>query len=558
MMKKLLLLQLLLVCTVVRADITLPPLISDDMLLQRSQAAVWGKADPNETVVVELGGISAKATADKDGSWRVKLNGLNPGLAGTMTIAGKNTITLQNVTVGDVWVCSGQSNMSMWVGPVTTPGAWRGYKGVVNFEKEISSAQFPQIRMFQAVPTMSETPVDEVQGQWKVCTPENVKTWSAVGYFFARQLHQDLGIPIGMIHSSWGGTSAQDWTPSAVIEGDPALKEAYFDPWQTAVASYPAQHEAYEKALPAWREAVAAAKQAGTAIPREPYKPLEPFKPGMEQPGHFPTPAVLGTPGAIYNAMISGATKYPIKGAIWFQGESNSWDKIPCYDRLISAMVDSWRKAWGQGDFPFYIVQLANYQARRPEPADSNFALLRDFQRKISLVVPNSGLAVAIDIGDEKDIHPANKQEVGRRLALVAEAKTYGKNLVYSGPFFDSAEFDAAKAKITFKPGSALGLKTQDGGPIKGFAIAGEDKKFAWAEAQIVAVGPGAEETLVLSSAQIPKPVAVRYAWASNPEVNLVNNAGLPAVPFRTDDWPKTESSAVAPAPTPAANIPGK
>ena len=558
MMKKLLLLQLLLVCTVVRADITLPPLISDDMLLQRSQAAVWGKADPNETVVVELGGISAKATADKDGSWRVKLNGLNPGLAGTMTIAGKNTITLQNVTVGDVWVCSGQSNMSMWVGPVTTPGAWRGYKGVVNFEKEISSAQFPQIRMFQAVPTMSETPVDEVQGQWKVCTPENVKTWSAVGYFFARQLHQDLGIPIGMIHSSWGGTSAQDWTPSAVIEGDPALKEAYFDPWQTAVASYPAQHEAYEKALPAWREAVAAAKQAGTAIPREPYKPLEPFKPGMEQPGHFPTPAVLDTPGAIYNAMISGATKYPIKGAIWFQGESNSWDKIPCYDRLISAMVDSWRKAWGQGDFPFYIVQLANYQARRPEPADSNFALLRDFQRKISLVVPNSGLAVAIDIGDEKDIHPANKQEVGRRLALVAEAKTYGKNLVYSGPFFDSAEFDAAKAKITFKPGSALGLKTQDGGPIKGFALAGEDKKFAWAEAQIVAVGPGAEETLVLSSAQIPKPVAVRYAWASNPEVNLVNNAGLPAVPFRTDDWPKTESSAVAPAPTPAANIPGK
>ena len=536
--------------TAVYGDVTLPPLISDNMLLQKPMAAVWGKADPGEQVTVKLGAVSAKTTANKDGKWRVKLEGLKSGIVGEMTISGKNKLTIQNVAVGDVWVCSGQSNMQMSLAKTD----WN--KGAINSEQEIAAANYPGIRMFTVPRKTSTTPLEEVDGKWEVCSPGTVGPWSATGYFFGRQLHQDLHLPIGLIHTSWGGTPAQSWTPAEVLQGDPEFKANYWDKAQEKFLQYPTLIEVYNKeTLPAWQAAVDAAKAEGKPAPR---KPIEPLGPNSQY-----------APSRLFNGMLLGATKYSIKGAIWYQGESNASDAAG-YRRLLPAMINAWRKEWKQGEFPFYIVQLANYMARRAEPTDSNWANLRDAQRVIALKVPNTGLAVAIDIGDEKDIHPRNKQEVGRRLALAAEAKTYGKEIVFSGPWFDKASFDGANVKISFKPGTALGMATPDGGEIKGFAIAGEDKKFVWATAKIVPAGvpakgskagksKAAEPTLLLTSPEVAKPVAVRYAWANSPEVNLVNKAGLPAVPFRTDDWPQVEpppipaAPAATPAPTPVA-----
>ena len=538
MRKSLLFLLPLVPLTAVYADVTLPPLISDNMLLQSSKATVWGKADPGEAVTVKLGATVLKTTAGQDGNWRVMLEGLKPGIAGDMTVSGKNNLTVKNVAVGDVWVCSGQSNMEM---TVVRSG---------NSEQEIAAANFPQIRMFTVPRTASETPLEEVVGKWEVCEPANVPHWSAVGYFFGRKLHQDLAIPVGLLHTSWGGTSAQAWTPTEVLQGDPDFKTAYYDTRQAQLAHYPAAKEKYDnETLPAWQAAADAAKAEGKPAPR---KPNPPMGPGMG-----------GSASALYNGMLFGAAKYPIKGAIWYQGESNAGD-AERYHRLLPAMITSWRKAWNQPDFPFYVVQLANFMAQRTEPADSNWANIREAQRITAMNLPNSGLAVAVDIGEEKDIHPKNKQEVGRRLALVAEAKTYGKQIVFSGPEFDKVQFDGANARITFKPGTATGLATKDGGPVKGFAIAGADKKFVWAEAKIV---PGdirikgaksskakaqepAATVIKLSAEGVTQPVAVRYAWANNPEVNLVNEAGLPAVPFRTDNWPQAESK---PTPAPSA-----
>ena len=519
------------------ADVTLPPLISDNLLLQSGHAAVWGQADPGEKVTVTLGKTAASATADKDGKWRVALNGLKPGVAGAMTVEGKNKLTIQNVAVGDVWVCSGQSNMDMCITP-----SGEYYHGVLNYEKEIADANHPQLRMFTVSKKSSETPLAEVPGKWEACAPETVAHWSATGYFFGRQLHQDLKIPIGLIHASWGGTPAQAWTPAEVLQGDPDFKTAYYDPRQAELANLPALKEKFEKeTLPAWQAAADAAKAQGKPAPRKPHGPWGPGE--------------VGTASALYNAMIAGATQFPIKGAIWYQGEGNVID-APLYYRLLPAMITAWRKAWGQGDFPFYIVQLTNRQTPLPEPTDCRKANLRDAQRQTAETLPHAGLAVTIDIGDADNEHAPNKQEVGRRLALAAEAQTYGRDIVFSGPWFDAAKFDGAQVRITFKPGTAAGLSTPNGEPVKGFAIAGEDKKFVWAEAKIVpadkASGKAKKTVLILSAPQVPKPIAVRYGWANNPEVNLVNQAGLPAVPFRTDDWPQHEPPAPRPSATPS------
>ena len=528
-----------------QADVTLPPLISDNMLLQRAHAAVWGKADPGEAVTVQLGQSVAKTTADAQGRWRVALDGLRPGVAGEMTISAKNTLTVHNVAVGDVWVCSGQSNMQMGVVVAT------GLKGVNNFQQEISAADYPLIRMFSVPRTGSDTPLEEVNGKWEVCTPATVSTWSAVGYFFGRQLHRDLQLPIGLIHSSWGGSFAQAWTPREILQGDPELSAAYLNqkPLAERQAEYLALKEKYEKEqIPAWSSAVKAAQAEGKPQPPKPVPPNSPY------PG--------GISCTLYNAMIAGATKYPITGAIWYQGESNAGDAVR-YRRLLPAMIDAWRKAWGQ-EFPFYIVQLANYMARTLEPMDAKWADLREAQRLTAQNHPHCGLAVAIDIGEADNIHPTNKQEVGRRLALAAEAKTYGKQIVSSGPDLANVKFDGANVLLEFKPGTALGLAASDATSIKGFALAGEDKKFYWAEARIVAPTPQKasqpgnpqEPTLTLHCPEVPKPVAVRYAWANNPEVNLVNGAGLPAVPFRTDNWPQVERPVPAVSPATAAGVP--
>ncbi|TSA37111.1 MAG: sialate O-acetylesterase [Verrucomicrobiaceae bacterium] len=522
------------------ADVKLPAIISDHMVLQKSaKVPIWGKADPGEEVTVTIDGKTAKATAGPDGRWRVKLEGLQPGVAGDMTVSGKNSLIVRDVVVGDVWVCSGQSNMEM-----PLKATWISQGGVLDFEQEIAAANYPKIRMFTVPKKASEIPLEDVAGKWEICAPETVPGWSATGYFFGRQLHQDLGIPIGLIHSSWGGTMAQAWTPSEVLQGTPEFKTAYYDKRQAELANYPALKAKYEKeTLPAWQASADVAKAAGKPVP---IKPRGPVGPGMG-------PAA----STLYNGMIAGATKYPIKGAIWYQGESNAIDNdSERYRRLLPAMITSWRKAWAQPDFPFYIVQLANFMAPRPDPADSKWANLRDAQRLTALNLPNTGLAVAIDIGEGNNIHPRNKQEVGRRLALVAEAKSYGKNTVCSGPSFDSAKFDGASATVIFEAGTALGLTAKDTGSVKGFALAGEDQKFVWADAKIASPrhDQGNEPVIVLSAPGVAHPVAVRYAWANNPEVNLVNKANLPAVPFRTDDWPQVETPAPHAQPTaPAA-----
>lgn len=507
------------------AHITLPALISDNMVLQASRAEIWGSAEPGEAVTVAFRDAVAKTSADRDGKWRVKLDGLKAGDTGDLTVSGGNTRTVKNVAVGDVWVCAGQSNMEMHV----KGSAWTPQGGVLNFEQEIAEADYPQIRMFTVQKKSSETPLPEVGGKWEVCTPETVPGWSATGYFFGRKLHQDLHIPVGLIHAAWGGSNAHTWTPTETLRGDPILKAAYYDPRQEELANFPALKERHEKeTLPAWRTACEAAKAQGKPLPPQPKGPIG--------------PGWCDTASALYNGMIFGLTKCPVKGIAWYQGETNGRNAAESgrYARLLPAMIAAWRSAWGRDDLPFHLVQISNFRTRNSEPSDSCWAEVREVQRRTAGALPYSGLTVTIDIGEEKSVHPVNKQEVGRRLALEVEARVYGRDAAASGPAFETAAFEGSRVTVTFHPGTAAGLATKDGAKIKGFALAGADKRFFRAEAQIENSQPRGP-VIVLNAPQVPEPVAVRYAWADNPEVNLVNAAGLPAGPFRTDDWPQAE-----------------
>jgi len=536
--------------TAAYGDVTLPSMISENMVLQRSKAVVYGKAGPGEKVKVSLGESSASTVTGKDGKWRLKLDGLKPGLAGTMTIVAKNRLAVPNVMVGDVWLCAGQSNMAF---PVF---------GVNKAEDEIAMADSPEIRMFTVNRKSSDTPLDEVEGQWQVCDPTTVGRWSAVGYFFARQLHDDLDIPVGMINASWPGTAGQSWTPRAMLESDPELK-FYCDQWQTWMADYPAAKEAFDKAIAEWQVVADSTKATGKP-PLRP--PAPPFAPGSHR-----------SPGAVFNAMVHPLAVWPIKGVIWYQGEANVRDAAR-YGRLFPAMIGSWRKEWGVMDLPFLFVQIPAFMPRRDLPSDSIWAELREAQGS-ALNTPNTAMATTVDIGDAARFHPKNKQEVGRRLAVSAEARVYGKDITGSGPLFDSAKFAGDRVIISFKPGTARGLLSKDRESIKGFAVAAEDRKFVWATAEIIGGDPvdrtgtlslpvkkgkpgktakketpkpTSEQTVAVYSLAVPKPVAVRYAWADNPEVNLVNRAGLPAAPFRTDTWEQEPPPPISPSPTPA------
>jgi sialate O-acetylesterase len=484
------------------ADVRLPALVSDNMVLQQEVPAnVWGWADPQEKVTVKLGAKTATAVAGVDGKWSAKLTGLTPGVAGDMTIAGKNTLTIKNVAVGEVWVASGQSNMEMVV------------KSAKDADAETKSADRPDIRMFTVARTWQLEPQEDCAGKWEICTPETVGHFSAVGYFFARRLNDDLKLPIGIIHSSVGGTPAQAWTPTEVLAADPDF-QVFLQSWETTKANYPKAKAEYDKALEKWKTDAEAAKTAGQPAPRPPQVPR-----GGD--GN-------GSPGGLYNGMIAPLLPYTIRGAIWYQGEANA-SNGKLYRKLFPAMIVSWREKWGIPEFPFLFVQLANFMAKTEEPGESGWAELRDAQLA-TLELKNTGMAVAIDVGEEKDIHPKNKQEVGRRLALNALAIVYYREVEYASPRPLDAQVEDNKLRITLR--NAEGMKTTDGAAPKGFAIAGEDRKFHWATAEL------SGDHIILSSPEVPKPVAVRYAWANNPDVNLVNGAGLPVSPFRSDDWP--------------------
>ena len=475
------------------------------MVLQQGKAAhIWGWSEPNEQIAVSVSwrATSWEVTADKEGKWSFEMS--PPKTAGPheMTVGSKNTITIKNILVGEVWVCSGQTNMQMSV------------RSSANAEQEIAGADYPNIRLFTVNQSVADKPQSDCVGNWTTCSPETVPGFSAVGYFFGRELHKELNVPIGLIHTSWGGTPAESWTRRGALESVPDCLPI-LERFDEAMAKYPEAKKKYDEDVIKWKEAAEKAKAEGKKPPGRPHAPFGPGNPH--------------SPAGLYNAMIAPLIPFAIQGAIWYQGESNA-GRAYQYRKLFPAMITNWRQDWGQGNFSFLFVQLANFMAVEPEPVDSAWAELREAQL-MTLALPNTGMAVIIDIGEASDIHPKNKQDVGKRLALWALVKTYGKTLVYSGPIYKSMKTEGNKITLEFEHVGG-GLVAEGGEPPKGFAIAGADRKFVWADAKIEG------DTVVVSSDEVSEPAAVRYGWANNPVCNLYNKEGLPASPFRTDAWP--------------------
>ncbi len=489
----------------VLGEVKLPAIIGDNMVLQQGRKVpIWGWADPGEEVMVSVSwhGMNWAVTADANGKWTFSMNPPEAGGPYEMTITAKNVVRIKNILVGEVWVCSGQSNMQWSVNQSA------------NAEQEVAEADYPNIRLFTVERKVAEEPQSDCSGSWTPCSPQTVPGFSAVGYFFGRELHKKLGVPIGLIHTSWGGTPAEAWTRRGVLKADSDFRPI-LTRYDEAVEKYPQARQEYEQKLAEWKQAAEKAKAEGANPPR---RPGEPFGPGHPH-----------SPSGLYNAMIAPLIPYGIQGAIWYQGESNA-GRAHQYRKLFPAMIKNWRDDWGQGDFPFLFVQLANFRQAKTEPAESDWAELREAQL-MTLALSNTGMAVIIDIGDADDIHPKNKQDVGKRLALWALGKTYGQKLVCSGPIYRSMRVEGNRIVLQFDyVGSGLAAVLEE--PLKGFAIAASDRKFVWADAKIEG------NTVAVSSTEVSEPVAVRYAWADNPACNLYNKEGLPASPFRTDDWP--------------------
>ena len=637
---------------VARAEVRLPAIIGDNMVLQQGmKVRIWGSANAGEHVTVTFEKKSVSTVADAQGRWQVWIGPLKAGGPSELTVNG---VIIKNVLVGEVWLCSGQSNME-WPLINTVGGA-----------ETVAKANHPEIRLFTVEHQIAGTPLDDVKGHWVVTTPDDAAHFSAVGYFFGRELYQHLKVPIGLINSSWGGTPAEAWTSNDALTSSPELKPI-LDKYESSLNVAPQAMNDYARALAQWEEknlyidpgnkgealgyadpAASTTDWAKMDLPKQfesagllidgavwfrkevelpeswsgkdlvlRFTPIDDHDvtyfngrkigaTGRETPNSYMVlrryvvpgtlvhagrnviavrvfdsageggfsrggamsiePAVNGdteaislrgvwdykvelalepkrpdwgtrpeavgtsnqnSPSVLYNAMIAPLVPFAIRGVIWYQGESNA-GRAYQYRTLFPVMIRNWRSAWGR-EFPFYFVQLANWHASKAEPDESDWAELREAQM-MTLREPQTGMAVTIDIGDENDIHPRNKLDVGRRLAAWALSGTYRQNVIPSGPLFDHFKIDGDKVRIRFKHGA--GLKTSDGGPVKGFAIAGEDRRFVWADARIEG------DTVIVSSPKVVKPVAVRYGWADNPIANLYNKADLPASPFRTDDWP--------------------
>jgi sialate O-acetylesterase len=495
------------VAAVTRAEVKLPGIFGDHAVLQRElPVPVWGWADPGEKVTVTLADQQKTATADAGGKWSLKLDPLKAGGPYELKVQGKNRLTRSDLLVGEVWLCSGQSNMGMTVG------------GVLDKDREIAEADYPKIRMATPAHTPLPEPTSDTTVSWAVCSPKTVANFSATAYFFGRQLHRDLDVPVGLINSSWGGTPIEAWTSLPAQKAAPELAPIA-EKYLKTVASYDPDkaQQQYQKQLADWEKARAKAK--AEQKPFKTQKPREPMSP-EKSPNSAAT---------LYNGMIVPLVPYAIRGAIWYQGESNAGNAA-IYGTQMRTMIANWRKDWNQGDFPFLFVQLPNFLAVQTKPSETGgWPLIRE-QFVRTLAVPNAGMAVTIDVGEADNIHPRNKQAVGKRLAQWALAKVYGKDLVACGPLYKSMRKDGGRVVLDFDYAEG-GLEAKGGGPLTGFAIAGPDKKFVWADAKIEG------RTVVVSSKDVRDPAAVRYAWANNPACNLFNTAGLPASPFRTDDW---------------------
>jgi len=479
--------------TSVQADVKLPNIFGDHMVLQQGQKnKIWGLAEAGEAVTVAINGQLQKAVAAADGNWHVMIDPVPVGGPYAMTVKGKNEIKFSDVLIGEVWVCSGQSNMQWSVNSSN------------DADIEKLAAKYPKIRMinFPQVGTQ-EVKWSHDDRKWMVCTPESVGGFSAVGYFFARQLHQTLGVPVGMINNAWGGSACEAWVNRSVLNSDPKFK-GLLDRWT--------QMEA--------RNAELTAK--GNDLTEDLKKELGNLQNQMKGNAR---------PANIYNGVLKSHIGYGIKGAIWYQGESNA-GRAYQYRDLFPLMIKNWRDEWGQGDFSFYWAQLADFRDEKPEPGESDWAELREAQTMTMSRLPKTGEAVIIDIGEGKDIHPKNKVDVGRRLARWALAADYGVAIPYHSPRFKSMEKKDNKIILTFDYLDG-GWRPFDVKEPRGFAIAGEDKKFFWAKANILK-----DNTVEVYSDLIASPVSVRYGWADNPVLNMFSGAGLPLTPFRTDDWP--------------------
>jgi sialate O-acetylesterase len=516
------------------ADVKLHALFSDHMVLQCDmEVPVWGRAEPGEKVTVEFAGQNISAVADAKGQWIARLTPLAASSESRdMTVSGKNKIVLRDVLVGEVWLASGQSNM-FW--PVLR---------ALNGQKEAAEANYPLMRLFQVPSAASSEPRAEVATQWAVCSPESARDFSAVAFYFGRHLHKELKVPVGLVHASIRGTSAEVWMSQRSLEAAGSLAPVLSE-WKAEVAKwnmplYPdPQKKAYEywqaslKGLADYMRRWTELKKKGEKNPQD-AMPKE-FLVEYEQHQKIDRIFKKILPSGFFNGMIYPLIPYGIRGAIWYQGEANV-DRANSYRDLLCIMIGDWRKYWGQGEFPFLVVGLANYLARADQPGDSGWARLREAQYGVQNSITNAGFANTIDLGEEKNVHYKNKQDVGLRLALVALAKTYGRQVEFSGPVFSSMEKTKEGLMINFK--HAAGLNTAGGGAPGGFAVAGDDKKWHWAKANIT------NNSVLLTCDSVKEPVAARYAWADNPEVNLYNGAKLPAVPFRTDDWPRDNKTA--------------
>jgi sialate O-acetylesterase len=481
-----------------RAEVHLPALISDHMVLQQDATnRIWGTARPAETVRVSFRGQSLETRADSGGRWQICLQRLPAGGPDELTISGKNTLVIRDVLVGEVWLASGQSNMR-----------WEVSRSD-NADKEIPQADWPKTRYFQVALKVAETPQEDVAGAWQLVNPATVGRLSGIGYYFSRALYQTLGAPVGLVQATYGATPAQAWTRRDVLQGDPQL-QVYLQRWEEILRKYPKEEKVYERQLSGWQAAVDAAKARGETPPKKPAPPDGPGGPS--------------TPGGLWNAMIAPLTPFTIRGVLWYQWESNSGQDDAClYRQLFPAMIEDWRRQWRQGPFPFFFAQLSIDAGKNPWPE------LRESQFR-TLQLTNTAMVVTIDRGEPFGQHPSDKTTIGERFALAARALVYGEKIEYSGPVFRKAVPEGQQIRVFFDH-CGTGLRSRDGGPLKLFEVTGSDQTYFPAEVKIDGT------TLLLSSPEVEKPVAARYAWINDARpANLVNDLGLPASPFRSEE----------------------
>lgn len=483
-------------------NLKMPAIFSDHMVLQRDIAVpIWGQCQPDSEVSFSISTINWNGKSDANRKWITRIPPQKAGGPFDLTVvSGGEKIVFKNVMFGDVWVCSGQSNM-----------VWTLFKSL-NGEKETQAANYPNIRLFSVKREIAASPLSDTEGSWAECSPLTVKDFSGVGYFFGKDIHKSIDVPIGLIQAAWGGTPAESWMSESALKSDPDFLPIY-EKWKELIEKYPEAKERYDIRLKKWQNRKKEAEQKGESVPARPVAPNGPKS--------------ARQPNVLFNGLISPLIPYGIKGAIWYQGESN-FRRGYQYRKLFPAMIEDWRKRWALGDFPFLFVQIANYRSSYEKK--NAWPELREAQLMTLKKAPNTGMAVTIDIGDPGDIHPRNKEDVGKRLALCAMKIAYQKDIEYSGPIYKDMTVIGDRIKINFDH-VGEGLASRNNEPLKGFVICGEDRNFVPAQAKIEG------DSVLVRNESVKKPVAVRYGWESAPEVNLYNKAGLPSSPFRTDTF---------------------